>query len=367
MHIQNISLIGFKNYDALSLQFSRHINCFVGPNGSGKTNLLDAIHYLSLTKSAFNSVDSQNIKSGQKIFSVKGTFSNEDKTFEVLCALQSGEKKIVKVDKKEYAKLSQHIGKVPVVLIEPNDTDLIRNTSEVRRRFFDSIISQIDPSYLDNLIKYNANLKQRNALLKQFTLANKLDEDLLEPYTHQLLSLGKSINVVRMDFVRDFSSFFLRKHSEMARAKEEVDLQYSSEFSEANYEQAFRNNLKRELIMERTLSGIHKDDYKFTIYNRPIKKYGSQGQQKSYVIALKLAQFHLIKEHKGFKPILLLDDIFDKLDNSRVENLINLIVKEEFGQIFITDAQNERINSILKELAVERFTFTVEDSFVEKL
>ena len=201
MHIQNLSLISFKNYNELSLEFSNDINCLVGPNGSGKTNVLDAIHYLSLTKSAFNSLDSQNIKYDEKFFSVKGSFYKDDGEFEVLCALQKGGKKVLKIDKKEYLKLSEHVGKFPIVLIEPNDTDLIRGGSELRRKFFDSIISQMDTIYLQNLIDYNLNLKQRNALLKKFARTKSVDSDLLEPYNLQLLKLGRAINNKRSEFI----------------------------------------------------------------------------------------------------------------------------------------------------------------------
>lgn len=367
MHIQNLSLIGFKNYGELSLQFSKNINCLVGPNGSGKTNILDAIHYLSLTKSAFNVLDSQNIKYSEKLFSIKGTFFNDNNEFEVLCALPFGGKKILKVDKKEYLKLSEHVGKFPIVLVEPNDTDLIRGGGELRRKFFDTIISQIDFSYLQNLISYNVNLKQRNALLKRFARAGYVDNDLLEPYNIQLLSLGKSINLIRHEFIEDFLKIFLEQYNEVAKDKEEVGLAYISEFSNDNYELNFRNSLKKELILERTISGVHKDDYQFVIHQKPIKKFGSQGQQKSYVIALKLAHFYSINKLKGFKPILLLDDIFDKLDEHRVENLIKMMVKHNFGQIFITDARNERINFILKEFDVEKFTFEVNDGIVQRV
>lgn len=367
MHIENLSLINFKNYDELSLKFSKNINCLVGPNGSGKTNILDAIHYLSLTKSAFNSLDSQNIKTAEKFFTVKGSFFRGDNKFEILCSLQQGVKKVLKIDKKEYLKLSEHVGKFPIVLIEPNDTDLIRGASELRRKFFDAIISQMDAAYLNNLISYGANLKQRNALLKKFARSNSVDDDLLEPYNVRLINLGKSINASRLEFIELFSEIFSKKYAEVAELNEKVHLNYSSEFNDLDFETKFRKSLQKELMLERTSMGVHKDDYHFTIHSKPVKKFGSQGQQKSYVVALKLAHFHLVNDKKGFEPILLLDDIFDKLDARRVGNLINMIIKDNFGQIFITDAQEERMSKVLQNIDIEKFIFSVDNGNVKRL
>ena len=359
MHIQNLSLIGFKNYDEISLEFSEKINCLVGPNGSGKTNILDAIHYLSLSKSAFNTSDSQNINHDSSFFSIKADFRKEGRRVEVLCALQKGSKKVLKIDKKEYDKLSEHIGKFPVVLMEPYDTDLIRGASELRRKFFDTLISQLDKDYLKNLIAYGANLKQRNALLKNFSTSGNVDIDLLEPYTQRLLELGEFVNKKRSHFISKYSKQLIERYKHVSKVAEHISIEYYSEFNEQGIESKIRNSLKKELILERTSMGVHKDDYKFYINGEAIKKFGSQGQQKSFVIALKLSHYDSVKKEKGINPILLLDDIFDKLDAQRVSNLIEIITDEGFGQVFITDSHEDRIPKILKKMNVEPFTFKV--------
>ncbi len=350
MHIEKLSLIGFKNYPQIELDFSNKINCFVGPNGAGKTNLLDAIHYLSMTKSAFNSVDSQNIRFGEGLFSIKGLFHKNEKTYEVICALRKGQKKIVKVSKKEHEKLSDHIGMFPVVLIAPDDTDLVRGSSETRRKFFDVILSQLDKKYLQHLIRYNHFLKQRNALLKQFNQGLAFDRDLLIPYNTQLLALGDFLYQRRKEFVTHFLNDFQKNYAWMADQAEEVDIIYASDCDSSSFQQQFDQALSKDIALERTTLGIHRDDYKFMIQDTPLKKFGSQGQQKTFLLALKLANYQEVKEHLQSEPILLLDDIFDKLDSNRIVRLMQKVAENAFGQIFITDAREERTRSILKEL-----------------
>lgn len=350
MHIEKLSLIGFKNYPQIELDFSNRINCFVGPNGAGKTNLLDAIHYLSMTKSAFNSVDSQNIRFGEGLFSIKGLFHKNEKTYEVICALQKGQKKIVKVSKKEYEKLSDHIGMFPVVLIAPDDTDLVRGSSETRRKFFDVILSQLDKKYLQHLIRYNHFLKQRNALLKQFNQGLAFDRDLLIPYNTQLLAPGDFLYQRRKEFVTHFLNDFQKNYAWLAEEAEEVDIIYASDCDSSSFQQQFDQALSKDIALERTTLGIHRDDYKFMIQGTPLKKFGSQGQQKTFLLALKLANYQEVKEHLQSEPILLLDDIFDKLDSNRIVRLMQKVAENAFGQIFITDAREERTRSILKEL-----------------
>ena len=350
MHIEKLSLIGFKNYPQIELDFSNRINCFVGPNGAGKTNLLDAIHYLSMTKSAFNSVDSQNIRFGEGLFSIKGLFHKNEKTYEVICALQKGQKKIVKVSKKEHEKLSDHIGMFPVVLIAPDDTDLVRGSSETRRKFFDVILSQLDKKYLQHLIRYNHFLKQRNALLKQFNQGLAFDRDLLIPYNTQLLAPGDFLYQRRKEFVTHFLNDFQKNYAWLAEEAEEVDIIYASDCDSSSFQQQFDQALSKDIALERTTLGIHRDDYKFMIQGTPLKKFGSQGQQKTFLLALKLANYQEVKEHLQSEPILLLDDIFDKLDSNRIVRLMQKVAENAFGQIFITDAREERTRSILKEL-----------------
>lgn len=365
MLLKKVTLFAFKNYSDATLEFSDAVNCFVGLNGGGKTNLLDAIHYLSMTKSAINSVDSQSILHGECLATIKGNIYMDDHDYEVICVLQQGQKKIVKVNQSEYDKLSQHIGRFPVVLITPNDTDIIRESNETRRKFFDSTLSQINQTYLKQRIQYSHYLKQRNSLLKQFASAQQTDYDLLAPYDHHLLKLGNSIHQTRQDFIVKFISMLIAHYQNLSEGKERVNLTYISQVSDREFAKNYKNSLQKDLITQRTNVGIHKDEYLFEIDERPIKKFGSQGQQKSFLIALKLAQFDIIKEEKGIKPLLLLDDIFDKLDDFRIHKLVEMVANDSFGQLFITDARSARSKEILKELGVEVKFFHIENGVVE--
>lgn len=364
MLLKKLSLFAFKNYPEATFEFSDGINCFVGMNGGGKTNLLDAIHYLSLTKSAINSIDSQSILHGERLATVNGTITIVDQEYQVICALQQGQKKIVKVNQSEYEKLSEHIGRFPVVLIAPNDTDIIRDSNEIRRKFFDSILSQIDANYLRQLIQYNHYLKQRNSLLKQLATSQQTDHDLLAPYDHHLLTLGKSIFKVRKKFVTDYLPILTSHYQNLSDGKEAISLTYSSQLESKHYDKDYQNSLQKDLILQRTNVGIHKDEYLFEIDDRPIRKFGSQGQQKSFLIALKLAQFEIIKKEKGLKPLLLLDDIFDKLDDFRIQKLVEMVANDSFGQLFITDARPERSKEILKGIGSEVKFFQIENGAI---
>ena len=350
MHLESLELLNFKNYEDIKLQFSPEINCLVGSNGSGKTNMLDAIHYLSLTKSAFNTVDVQNIRHESDFMVIRGMFRKEDKQETIQCSLQQGQRKVLRHNKKDYDKMSEHIGRYPVVLIAPNDTDVIREGSETRRKFFDSILSQIDPQYLQWLLQYNHGLKQRNSLLKQFAESNTFDRDLLEPYDRHLLEFGRQILKARKDFLQDYLPYFLSHYQNLSEGKEGVSIRYESNLDVENPEAELKNNLRRDLALQRSNVGIHKDDFVFEIDGHPLKKYGSQGQQKSFLISLKLAHFDSIRQHKEFKPILLLDDIFDKLDDHRIAKLMELVSGHTFGQLFVTDARPERTERIFQQL-----------------
>lgn len=353
MHIEKLSLINFKNYEEASLNFSGVINCILGENGSGKTNLLDAIYYLSTTKSYFNSIDSQNIKFGTKFFSIKGIFIHEAETYQVACSLKEGEKKAVKVNGAEYEKLREHIGRFPAIIVTPYDTDLVREGSEIRRKFVDQIISQTNRIYLDTLIEYNQYLKQRNSLLKRFAETQRIDKLLLEPYDVKLIELGRYINQVRSEFLEPFKAHFVQQYNDIAEKQEKVDIQYDSGFNKPEADKLFYDHRTKDLALQRTTFGIHKDDFKFTIKDRPLKKFGSQGQQKSFVIGLKLAHFITLKAFNNFPPILLLDDIFDKLDSSRIEKLLHKIADNTYGQVFITDARAERTKDLLNTADIE--------------
>lgn len=350
MHLESLELLNFKNYEEIKLQFSPEINCLVGSNGSGKTNMLDAIHYLSLTKSAFNPIDSQNIRHEADFMVIRGEFSKAEKKESIQCSLQQGQRKLFKHNKKVYDKISEHIGRYPVVFIAPNDTDVIREGSETRRKFFDSILSQLDQQYLQWLLQYNHNLKQRNSLLKQFAERHSFDKDLLEPYNQQLLSLGLNLREARKNFLEEYLPYFLNHYQNLSGGQETVSIRYESNLNVDKPAEALHQSLRRDLILQRSNIGTHKDDYIFEIEGHPLKKFGSQGQQKSFVIALKLAQFDLIRQHKDFKPILLLDDIFDKLDDQRIAKLMELVSGHTFGQLFVTDARPERTERIFEQL-----------------
>ncbi len=353
MYLEKIHLLNFKNYDEFSTEFCSQINCIVGENGSGKTNLLDAIYYLSLTKSAFSQSDNQVLKHEKDFFLLNGNYLIDNENVEVKCSLKAGQRKILQLNKNPYERISEHIGKIPIVLIAPDDTELIKNGSEERRKFFDGLIAQLDYNYLLDFIKYNSILKQRNALLKQFSEKNYFDAEMLEVYNNQLLPLGENIHQKRKDFIGEFVPVFRNRYLTLSESREEVDLTYVSELFEKNFHYNFFNNYKKDIKYQRTLMGVHKDDFVFEIDKFSLKKYGSQGQQKSFVIALKLAQFEFIKIKKKVKPILLLDDIFDKLDERRIHEMMNMIADRQFGQIFVTDARPERTEKIFEKISAE--------------
>jgi DNA replication and repair protein RecF len=364
MRLENISLINFKNYSELNLKFSPQVNCFVGENGSGKTNLLDAIYYISLSKSAFNSIDQQNIKHGAPYFMIKGDFYKKDKKFEIQCIQKAGQKKILKNNKAIYEKLSEHIGKFPLVMIAPDDTDLIRESGDSRRRFLDSIISQLDANYLNNLIRYNHFLKQRNSLLKQFSVKNYIDHDLLEPYDKNLIHIGNELFEVRKIFITQFLPIFSAHYLNLSEGKETTSIAYQSQLEDENFEKNFLYARKKDVLLQRTTHGIHKDDLNFEIEGFPLKKYGSQGQHKSFLIALKLAHYDIIKKEKSFHPLLLLDDIFDKLDDQRISKLLDMVSGGRFGQLFVTDARPGRTIDIFSRLQSEVKLFKISNGTV---
>jgi DNA replication and repair protein RecF len=360
MYLEKISLLNFKNYEELALTFSKGVNFFTGSNGSGKTNLLDAIYYLSFSKSAFNSNDSQNIKHGADFFMIQGNYMRKGKKDQVQCNLIQGQKKALKLNNSTYDKFSEHIGQFPSVLINPYDTDLIREGSEERRKFFDSIISQIDHLYLNEIIKYNQILKQRNSLLKQFNEKNHIDNDLLDSYNTPLLQTGNYIYKRRKKFLDEFIPVFLTHYQNLSEKREEVKLTYFSQVEAENFEKDFAHSLKKDISLQRTSRGVHRDDFIFKIGEHPLKNLGSQGQQKSFVIALKLAQFEIIKKDKGIKPLLLLDDIFDKLDDKRINKIMEMVADHSFGQLFITDARINKSEKFFSQINSEVSIFKID-------
>ncbi|WP_298880198.1 DNA replication/repair protein RecF [uncultured Polaribacter sp.] len=349
MYLQKISLVNFKNIESQSFDFQQKINCFVGNNGIGKTNVLDAIYYLSFTKSYFNSVAGQNIRHGEAFFMIEGDYLLKDRKETIVCSLKKGQKKVLKRNGKNYEKFSEHIGQLPLVIISPADRDLVTEGSDTRRKFIDGVISQQNKGYLKDLLSYNKVLSQRNALLKYFAANRTFDALNLSVYDEQLTDYGSRIYEVRKSFLEEFIPIFNEKYQIISGDKERVNLKYKSQLHDFSMQDLLQSSLHKDKIIQYTTVGVHKDDLNFQIGDYAIKKFGSQGQQKSYLIALKLAQFEFIKKQSNVTPILLLDDIFDKLDENRVAQIIDLVNNDEFGQIFITDTHSERTENILKQ------------------
>lgn len=362
MYLSNISIVNFKNIREAELAFSPGINCFFGKNGEGKTNLLDAIYYLSFCKSHSNPIDSQNITHEADFFVLQALYQNEGHEEEIYCGMKRRQKKIFKRNKKEYERLSEHIGRIPLVLISPADEELIREGSDERRRFMDMVISQYDHAYMDALMSYNKTLQQRNALLKNDSFQ---DESLWDMYEEMMAADAEVVFKKRTAFIEEFIPVFESFFQKISGGKERILLTYSSHLAEGNLMTKLLKCRERDLILGYTTAGIHKDDLVMELDGHPIKRVGSQGQNKSYLIALKLAQFDFLKKAGKTTPILLLDDLFDKLDATRVERIINLVAGKEFGQIFITDTNRENPDHLLQRTGEEYRIFYVEDGQIE--
>ncbi|MFD2550459.1 DNA replication/repair protein RecF [Bizionia sediminis] len=350
MILKSLSMINYKNFDERSFVFNNKINCFVGNNGVGKTNILDAIYHLSFGKSYFNPVASQNIKHEAAFFVINGTYEKEQQTEKIVVSLKRGQKKIIKRNGKIYDRYSDHIGFLPLVIISPADSDLIIEGSATRRKFMDGVISQSDKHYLDALLKYTKTLTQRNSLLKYFALNRTFNQDTLEVYNLQLEQYGQIIYEKRQAFLETFIPIFKARYQAISSGNETVNLLYESHLSTNNLNNLLTNALQKDRALQHTSVGIHKDDLVFNIEDHPIKKFGSQGQQKSFLIALKLAQFDFIKTKSQVNPILLLDDIFDKLDAQRVTQIIKLVNDENFGQLFISDTHADRTEAVIQQV-----------------
>lgn len=348
MHLKTLNLINYKNFKNQTFEFNSKVNCFVGSNGVGKTNILDAIYHLSFGKSYFNPIASQNIKHGEDFFVVDGRYSKDLKEEKIIVSLKKGGKKVIKRNSKSYNRFSDHIGLLPLVIISPVDRDLITEGSDLRRKFIDGVISQNDKIYLDQIIRYNKILSQRNSLLKQFYLSRTFDHDTIEIYDEQLSKIGNLIFNKRKEFLELFSPIFFEKYSIISNNKEKVNLNYKSQLKNHALQELLISNIEKDKVLQYTSAGIHKDDIEFLIGNYPIKKFGSQGQQKSFLIALKLAQFEVLKAKSGNSPILLLDDIFDKLDSKRVKQIIKMVNDSNFGQLFISDTDAKRTENVVK-------------------
>ncbi|MDX2188844.1 MAG: DNA replication and repair protein RecF [Bacteroidota bacterium] len=361
MYLSEIKIQSFKNIESLDCTFSEGTQCIFGENGAGKTNLLDAIYYLGMTKSAFSNGENLTFKFGSDFFRIKGIFSNQGENNEITCAMRQGEKKIVKYGGIEYSKLSAHIGKFPLVLISPDDSEMIDGVSGIRRKFFDTILCQIDSEYMEDLIIYNHILKQRNALLKVFYENNKLDHAQIEPYNKILSEKNTRISTRRITFLNEFLPYFIKSYSFLTSEKEIVNIEYSSKSGFENFELQLQLCLQKDIALQRTTIGIHTDEFDYYSNNNLVKKTGSQGQKKSFLVALKLANFEILYHHKQTKPILLLDDIFDKLDDARIFKLIKLINNQTFGQVFITDARPERSLQLMRTLNQAPTTFMLQN------
>ncbi|MEE9348880.1 MAG: DNA replication/repair protein RecF [Flavobacteriaceae bacterium] len=349
MYLKKLSLVNYKNFDSKEFEFNDKINCFVGNNGVGKTNVLEAIYFLSFTKGYFNNIASQHIKHEAPFFLIDGKYYKNKRDENISCSLKKGAKKVISRNGKEYEKLTEHIGYIPLVIISPIDNNLILEGSSTRRKFMDGVISQQDNVYLQQLIQYQKIVSQRNALLKYFAANRTFDQLNIDIYNTQLTEIGSKIHQKRKEFIKIFTPIFNKRYQHISNANELVDLKYKSQLHEKSLADLLNENIRKDKLLQYTSVGTHKDDLVFEIDDYPIKKYGSQGQQKSFLIALKLAQFDFIKKHTKIKPLLLLDDIFDKLDENRVSQLLQLVNDDDFGQLFITDTNLDRTENVIKK------------------
>ncbi len=360
MYLKDLQLLNFKNHNSIDFQFNSKINCFVGKNSVGKTNILDAIYYLSFTKSFASSADAYNVTIDENFFLIQGNYIRKDQAENIHCGYKKGQKKQIKRNKKDYKKYADHIGLFPLVMISPLDGELITGGSELRRKFIDGVISQYDKSYLEALLNYNTALKQRNSLLKQFAKKRYFKEDLIEVWNNQLERYGNVIFEKRTAFIQEFLPFFQKFYNLLTNDTQIIKLDYQSQLSEGDFNTLLQSSIQKDRMVQHTTVGIHKDDLLFQLSELPIKRMGSQGQQKTFLLALKLAQYQHIYKYSKIKPILLLDDIFDKLDRERVLNLIQIITEEEFGQTFITDTNEERLKLALNIDASQVNIFKIE-------
>ena len=384
MFLRELNILNYKNIREASLHFSDKLNCFIGLNGQGKTNILDAIYYLSFTKSAYNTIDSQNITHGEELAMLQGLYSmrnaqcamhndNDNEEVVISCGIKRGQKKQFRRGKKDYKRLIDHIGLIPLVMVSPQDSELVSEGSDERRRFMDGVISQYNRLYLEHLTQYNALLKQRNALLKQYedTPASAVPTDLFEVIEAQLAEHATYIYKERQEFIGQFAPYFREVYATISGDKEQPALQYVSQLQNRDLTEAFGRTRARDLILGWSSQGVHKDELEMYLGEYPLNRVGSQGQQKTFLLAMKLGQaLYLGQTMDNGNPILLLDDIFDKLDSERVEQIIRLTADNRFGQIFITDTDRQHLTSILRQTDTPNLThhatiFHVTDGQVE--
>ncbi len=367
LRLQKLTLYNFKNYEELSIQVDAQAICFLGLNGSGKTNLLDAIYYLCSCKSYFNPIDSQNIRFDTDQFAITGEFVRKDQPEQIICSVRRNQRKIFKRNHKEYDRLSEHIGLLPCVMITPYDIELIWEGSEVRRKFLDSTLAQLSKGYLDDLLAYNHALLQRNTVLKTYAKHVHFPDEFIEIWDVQLIERAASIHEARTSFLKDFQRVFQGVYREIVSVQEEVSFKYDSELNEHTMDQLLQRNRRRDRQLERTSAGTHRDDIDFLIGGHPLKKFASQGQQKSFLFALKFAQYLFLKDAALVKPILLLDDFFDKIDERRVANIIAWLSRNDVGQLFITDISSERMPEVLRQSNLTVQSWKVDGGKLEAL
>lgn len=352
LQLTNISLVQFKNYLHASFSFSERITGICGPNGIGKTNLLDAIYYLCFTKSYFSRTDAQNAYSGLEGFRIEGNFQLNTEPEKIVCILRETGRKEFILNDEPYSKVSQHIGKFPCVVIAPDDVGIITEGGESRRRFLDALLSQLNSTYLQNLMSYNRVLQQRNSYLKSVAEKRIQDKNLLDVYDQQLIRYGGFVFETRQIFLKSFLPEVIRFYNQIAEMREDVELQYESQLHHTSFENLLHQFRDKDLLYQRTHGGVHKDELSMTLNRQPFKNIASQGQRKSLLFALKLAEFDALKTAKNFAPLLLLDDVFEKLDEQRMHNLLDWVCVRNEGQIFITDTHPERIQEHFGKLGV---------------
>jgi len=360
MHLKTLNILNFKNLEEVKLELSEKLNCFTGNNGAGKTNLLDAVYYLSFTKSYFNTTDSMNLNSNNNFFVIQGEYLRKEKKENIYCGYTKEKKKIFKRNDKAYKKFSEHIGLIPIVMVSPDDSILISGSGEERRKYVDSVISQYDKEYLHVLIKYNKVIQQRNRLLKNYSQSGYFDKDTISVYNSQLEEYGTLIHKKRNHFILELQSVFTKYYEIISKKNETVELTYNSHLNDSNLLNLLQTTIDKDKILGYTTKGIHRDDLNFKINNFSLRKAGSQGQQKTFLIALKFAQYEFIKEISKISPLLLLDDVFDKFDAERVEEIIKLTSNNNFGQIFISDTNPERVKKVINKEKGNYKLFNVE-------
>lgn len=359
--LQKIVISDFRNIELQELEFSPNVNCISGNNGEGKTNLLDAIYYLSMTKSAFATSDRYNFRHGTEEFSIAGTYRMENGLSSrfALAMSAKGDKK-VKRDDKAYQKVSEHVGVLPVVMVSPSDVSMVSESGDERRRFVNAVLSQMDREYMNSMQQYNRLLLQRNKMLKEMDV----DRSLLEVIDMRMAALADPVYKARRQFVEDLRPVVAEYYKALSGDSEEVDIQYESSLDKAPLDQLLAASFEKDRILKHTTAGVHRDDFIFTMNGHPIRRYGSQGQQKSFLVSLKFAQYEIMKKNYGFAPVLLLDDVFDKLDMGRISNLLQMVASNDFGQIFITDSNKVRMSGIVDGLTQDRAYFeTVSGTF----